>query len=69
MGQDRLPSARLPGSSRIPVDQLIYTTWGHRVMLDRDLARIYGVSTAHLNQQVTRNKAGFMVHPIVLIIP
>jgi hypothetical protein len=43
----------------LPVDQLIYTIRGHRVMLDRDLARIYGVSTARLNQQVNRNKARF----------
>ena len=28
-------------------------------MLDRDLARIYGVSTARLNEQVTRNRGSF----------
>jgi hypothetical protein len=43
----------------LPVDQLIYNIRGHRVMLDRDLARIYGVSTARLNQQVNRNKDRF----------
>lgn len=43
----------------IPVDQLIYTIRGHRVMLDRDLARVYGVSTARLNQQANRNKDRF----------
>ena len=41
------------------VDRLIYSIRGRRVMLDRDLARIYGVSTARLNQQVNRNKARF----------
>jgi len=44
---------------RLQVDQLIYTIRGHRVMLDRDLAKIYGVSTARLNQQVSRNKERF----------
>lgn len=28
---------------------------GHKVMLDRDLARLYGVSTKRLNEQVRRN--------------
>ncbi len=28
---------------------------GHRVMLDSDLAQIYGVSTSRLNEQVKRN--------------
>jgi hypothetical protein len=32
---------------------------GRRVMLDCDLARIYGVSTARLNQQARRNSARF----------
>lgn len=32
---------------------------GHRVMLDRDLASIYGVSTGRLNEQVKRNRRRF----------
>ena len=48
------------------VDRLIYIIRGRRVMLDRDLARIYGVSTGRLNEQVKRNKArfpdDFMIH-------
>jgi hypothetical protein len=32
---------------------------GHRVMLDRDLARIYGVPTKRLNEQVKRNRHRF----------
>ena len=32
---------------------------GHRVMLDEDLAEIYGVSTSRLNEQVTRNNDRF----------
>jgi len=33
----------------------IYILRGRKVMLDSDLARIYGVKTARLNQQVRRN--------------
>jgi hypothetical protein len=32
---------------------------GQKVMLDEDLAEIYGVATKRLNEQVTRNKARF----------
>ncbi len=32
---------------------------GHKVMLDRDLAVLYGVSTGALNQAVTRNLSNF----------
>lgn len=32
---------------------------GRRVMLDADLARLYGVSTSRLNEQVRRNEARF----------
>lgn len=44
--------------SLIPVEQieqLIFLIRGQKVMLDADLARIYGVTTARLNQQVKRN--------------
>ena len=33
----------------------IYTLRGHKVMLDRDLAEMYGVETRTLNQAVKRN--------------
>ena len=32
---------------------------GHRVMLDRDLAHLYGVTTKRLNQQFNRNRHRF----------
>ena len=32
---------------------------GHKVMLDHDLAEVYGVTTKRLNQQVQRNKERF----------
>lgn len=37
------------------IDQLIFLVRGHRVMLDRDLAALYGVQTRVLNQAVRRN--------------
>ena len=37
------------------IESMIYTIRGHRVMLDADLAKIYGYSTKAFNQQVQRN--------------
>ncbi|MBU0713664.1 ORF6N domain-containing protein [bacterium] len=37
------------------IQNLIYTIRGEQVMLDSDLAKIYGVETRVLNQAVTRN--------------
>ena len=41
------------------VEQSILLIRGHRVMLDADLARLYGVSTKRLNEQVKRNWSRF----------
>src|SRR5438128_10356563 len=44
--------------SRIPtetIEQCILLIRGHKVMLDRDLAKLYGVTTFNLNKAVTRN--------------
>jgi len=41
------------------VEGLIHVVRGHRVMLDSDLATIYGVMTKRLNQQVLRNVGRF----------
>lgn len=41
------------------IQELIYTFRGQRVMLDSDLANIYGVETRVLNQAVARNKDRF----------
>jgi hypothetical protein len=46
----------------IPVEKIersIFLIRGQRVMLDRDLASLYGVSTKVLNQAVKRNKGRF----------
>ena len=41
------------------IERRIYLIRGQKVMLDFDLAELYGVPTKHLNQQVTRNKKRF----------
>ena len=41
------------------VEQNILLIRGHRVMLDADLAELYGVTTKRLNEQVQRNKKRF----------
>jgi len=42
-----------------PLEPLILLVRGHRVILDADLGRIYGVSTRALNQAVKRNAQRF----------
>lgn len=37
------------------IESKIFVVRGHRIMLDNDLAVLYGVTTAALNQAVTRN--------------
>ena|SRR5208283_1206697 len=43
----------------VRIESLILTVHGLRVMLDSDLARIYGVTTIRLNEQFRRNVARF----------
>ena len=49
--------ANIESSNRIK--DLIYTVRGVKVMLDSDLADIYGYTTKTLNQQVKNNIAKF----------
>ncbi len=42
-----------------PIEQMIMTIRGQRVILDADLASIYGVSTKRLNEQVRCNTDRF----------
>lgn len=44
------------------VQQRIFIVRGQQVMLDRDLAQMYGVTTSRLNEQVKRNIVRFPVH-------
>src|SRR5256886_3001123 len=48
------PSARLDN-----VESAIYLVRGQRVMLDSDLAALYGTSTMRLNEQFRRNRQRF----------
>lgn len=51
-----------PNESLLPTDRiqaLILMVRGHRVLLDRDLAVLYGVETKALNQAVRRNRDRF----------
>lgn len=43
------------------IENMIYLVRGHRVMFDRDLARLYGVETKVLNQAIKRNADRFPV--------
>ena len=53
----------MPKSANKPttdeLGRLIYEIRGRRVLLDADLAAIYGVTTAALNQAVKRNEVRF----------
>jgi hypothetical protein len=41
------------------IEAMIYTIRGQRVMLDSDLAKLYGVETRTLNQAIKRNRERF----------
>jgi phage regulator Rha-like protein len=41
------------------IEQKIFIIRGQKVMIDRDLAGLFGVETKYLNRQVRRNKARF----------
>lgn len=41
------------------IQERIFTIRGMQVMLDKDLAELYGVAVKRLNEQVKRNLVGF----------
>ncbi len=43
----------------VQVESLIFTIRGHKVLMDSELARLYGVETKRLNEQVKRNAERF----------
>ena len=45
--------------SQYDIEKLIVTVRGEQVLIDQDIARIYGVETKRLNQQAKRNIARF----------
>ena len=50
---------RLQHLQPIQIELLIHLVRGQRVMLDSDLAALYGVSTKQLVQQLRRNEGRF----------
>ena len=48
-----------PLDSPAQIESLIHSIRNQQVMLDRDLAMLYGVTTSRLNEQVKRNIARF----------
>ena len=50
--------ARASGKT-LSIESVIHSVRGEKVILDVDLARIYGVSTKRLNEQVKRNTRRF----------
>lgn len=55
MGKKKAKAVIIPSD----IEDLIHVVRGQRVMLDSDLAKLYGVLTKRLNEQVTRNKERF----------
>ena len=45
--------------SQHDIEKLIITVRGEQVLLDQDIARLYGVTTKRLNEQAKRNSARF----------
>ena len=54
-----LLTVKNPGKLAPPVDSVIHDVRGQRVILDADLARIYGVQTFRFNEAVKRNQTRF----------
>lgn len=50
-----VPIGNCNNAALVPIENLIYVIRGQQVMLDNDLARLYGVETRRLNEQVRRN--------------
>jgi hypothetical protein len=62
LGWHTLPAMASEKDLPTPVenlDRLIYEIRGQKVMLDRDLAVVYGVATRDLNKAVKRNRDRF----------
>src|SRR5262245_36268536 len=56
----RTGNAAMPDERDLTIiEPLILTLRGQKVILDRDLAALYGVSTKRLNEQVRRNRKRF----------
>lgn len=49
------PIGNSDDATLMPIENLIHVIRGQQVMIDSDLARLYGVETRRLNEQVKRN--------------
>jgi hypothetical protein len=49
----------MPIATPDPLESFIYLIRGRKVMLDSDLAKLYGVTTKRLNEQFKRNRQRF----------
>lgn len=65
--QNEIIKASVDNSVLAPIETLIHIVRGQQVMLDSDLANLYGVETRRLNEQVKRNierfPSDFMFQP------
>ena len=55
MSEKKEPTANCDRLPKVSADEIIYTIRGIQVIVDRDLADLYGIETKRLNQQVNRN--------------
>lgn len=49
------PIGNSDNAAMMPIENLIHVIRGQQVMIDSDLARLYGVETKRLKEQVKRN--------------
>jgi hypothetical protein len=54
-----MPRPSIPGTLPHPIEHHIHLIRGHKVMLDHDLAKLYGVETRAITQAVRRNADRF----------
>jgi hypothetical protein len=55
------PLSKVLVAPTLDPEDLIYEVRGEKVVLDADLARVYGVATKRLNEQVKRNRDRFPI--------
>jgi hypothetical protein len=54
-----VPKSSVPSVPDYPIERHIHMVRGQKVMLDTDIARLYGVQTKRLNEAVKRNLSRF----------
>ena len=65
----RMNSKRLPATPVARIAESVLLIRGQKVLLDADLAAIYGVETRRLNEQVRRNRERFPADFIFELTP